>query len=354
MASNDLRSSSSGSHLAHAPSNRGRVAIFIDGNNLFHAARSAGVEIDYAKLLAYLRGEDPLLRAFFYTGVDQQAERQQGFLLWMRRNGYRVVQKELKTFPDGTKKANLDVEIAVDMLSLADKYDTAILVSGDEDFTYALNVIAYKGVRVEVAGFRANTSPRLIDVADRFHELDAIVTDISKSPSKRDSQQTEALRPSGEWSISPDRPAEKPELSGATASPAETGSVEVPDEQPSQPPVSGGTGELVGKPTQPTETASSGTAPLETVPAVVEPPPVTVDNIVVGALQSGEHPVVMAGEWEASELPAEAMPGSTLELSALVPSPELPETGRPEPGTEGDTVGSDTPGAEQSPKVGQR
>jgi Uncharacterized conserved protein len=138
MASNDLRSSSSGSHLAHAPSNRGRVAIFIDGNNLFHAARSAGVEIDYAKLLAYLRGEDPLLRAFFYTGVDQQAERQQGFLLWMRRNGYRVVQKELKTFPDGTKKANLDVEIAVDMLSLADKYDTAILVSGDEDFTYAL------------------------------------------------------------------------------------------------------------------------------------------------------------------------------------------------------------------------
>ena len=82
---------------------RGRVAIFIDGNNLFHAARSAGVEIDYAKLLNFLRGESPLLRAFFYTGVDERAERQQGFLLWMRRNGYRVVQKELKTFPDGTK-----------------------------------------------------------------------------------------------------------------------------------------------------------------------------------------------------------------------------------------------------------
>ena len=50
---------------------RGRVAIFIDGNNLFHAARSAGVEIDYAKLLNFLRGESPLLRAFFYTGVDE-------------------------------------------------------------------------------------------------------------------------------------------------------------------------------------------------------------------------------------------------------------------------------------------
>jgi len=58
-----------------------------------------------------------LFRAFFYTGVDAGAERQQGFLLWMRRNGFRVVQKELKTFYDGTRKANLDVEIAVDMLS---------------------------------------------------------------------------------------------------------------------------------------------------------------------------------------------------------------------------------------------
>jgi uncharacterized LabA/DUF88 family protein len=355
MASNDLRSSSSGSHLAHAPSNRGRVAIFIDGNNLFHAARSAGVEIDYAKLLAYLRGEDPLLRAFFYTGVDQQAERQQGFLLWMRRNGYRVVQKELKTFPDGTKKANLDVEIAVDMLSLADKYDTAILVSGDEDFTYALNVIAYKGVRVEVAGFRANTSPRLIDVADRFHELDGIVTDISKSPSKRDSQQTEVLRPSGEWPLPSERPAVKLELGEVAVPPAETGSVEILDEQPSQPPVPGGTGELVGKPSQPTETAPPEAMPPETLPEVVEPPPVTVDNIVVGALQSGEHPVVMADEaWAASELPTEMIPSPALEPSAFTPSTELPETDASESGTEGDMPGGGVPGAGQSPEVGHR
>jgi len=163
---------------------RGRVAIFIDGNNLFHAARSAGVEIDYAKLLNFLRGESPLLRAFFYTGVDERAERQQGFLLWMRRNGYRVVQKELKTFPDGTKKANLDVEIAVDMLSLVGNYDTAILVSGDEDFAYAINVVAYKGVRVEVAGFRGNTSPRLIDVADRFIDFDGVIGEICKAESR--------------------------------------------------------------------------------------------------------------------------------------------------------------------------
>lgn len=162
---------------------RGRIAIFIDGNNLFHAARFHNVDIDYNKLLRVLLGNGRLLRAFFYTGVDASAERQQGFLLWMRRNGFRVVQKELKTFYDGTRKANLDVEIAVDMLSLAGKYDTAVLVSGDEDFVYAVNAVAYKGCRVEVAGFRSNTSPRLIDVADYFIDLGEMAHLIRKDSS---------------------------------------------------------------------------------------------------------------------------------------------------------------------------
>ncbi|CAN5517164.1 MAG: NYN domain-containing protein [Pyrinomonadaceae bacterium] len=159
---------------------RGRVAVFIDGNNLFHAARFHSLDIDYNKLLRILLGDGRLLRAFFYTGVDTGAERQQGFLLWMRRNGFRVVQKELKTFYDGTRKANLDVEIAVDMLSLAGRYDTAVLVSGDEDFVYAINAVAYKGCRVEVAGFRSNTAPRLIDVADFFIDLGDIPELIRK------------------------------------------------------------------------------------------------------------------------------------------------------------------------------
>lgn len=160
--------------------NRGRVAVFIDGNNLFHAARFHNIDIDYNKLLRVLLGDGRLLRAFFYTGVDAGAERQQGFLLWMRRNGFRVVQKELKTFYDGTRKANLDVEIAVDMLSLSGKYDTAVLVSGDEDFVYAVNAVAYKGCRVEVAGFRSNTAPRLIDVADYFIDLGDIAELVRK------------------------------------------------------------------------------------------------------------------------------------------------------------------------------
>ncbi len=163
---------------------RGRVAVFIDGNNLFHAARFHTIDIDYNKLLRILLGDGRLLRAFFYTGVDAGAERQQGFLLWMRRNGFRVVQKELKTFYDGTRKANLDVEIAVDMLSLAGRYDTAVLVSGDEDFVYAVNAVAYKGCRVEVAGFRSNTAPRLIDVADFFIDLGDIAELIRKDSSQ--------------------------------------------------------------------------------------------------------------------------------------------------------------------------
>jgi uncharacterized LabA/DUF88 family protein len=159
---------------------RGRVAVFIDGNNLFHAARFHNIDIDYNKLLRVLLGDGRLLRAFFYTGVDVGAERQQGFLLWMRRNGFRVIQKELKTFYDGTRKANLDVEIAVDMLSLAGRYDTAVLVSGDEDFVYAVNAVAYKGCRVEVAGFRSNTAPKLIDVADYFIDLGEIAERVRK------------------------------------------------------------------------------------------------------------------------------------------------------------------------------
>jgi len=161
-------------------SNRGRVAIFIDGANLFYAALQLGIEIDYAKLLCYLTNSGRLLRAFFYTGVDRMNEKQQGFLLWMRRNGYRVVTKDLVQLPDGSKKANLDVEIAVDLMNLAPYYDTAVLVSGDGDLAYAVNAVAYKGVRVEVVSVRSMTSDSLIDVADYFIDLDTIKEHIQK------------------------------------------------------------------------------------------------------------------------------------------------------------------------------
>lgn len=165
----------------HVLENRGRVAIFIDGSNLFYAALQLGIEIDYTKLLCRLTGGSRLLRAFFYTGVDRTNEKQQGFLLWMRRNGYRVISKDLVQLPDGSKKANLDVEIAVDMMSLVGSYDTAVLVSGDGDLAYAVNAVSYRGVRVEVVSLRSMTSDSLINVADRYVDLDTIKEDIQKT-----------------------------------------------------------------------------------------------------------------------------------------------------------------------------
>jgi uncharacterized LabA/DUF88 family protein len=162
--------------------NRGRVAIFVDGSNLFYAALQLNIEIDYTKLLARLTGGSRLLRSFFYTGVDRTNEKQQGFLLWMRRNGYRVIAKDLIQLPDGSKKANLDVEIAVDMMALVGSYDTAVLVSGDGDLAYAVDAVSYRGVRVEVVSLRSMTSDSLINVSDRYIDLENVKEDIQKTP----------------------------------------------------------------------------------------------------------------------------------------------------------------------------
>ena len=148
----------------------------------FYAALQLGIEIDYTKLLCRLTSGSRLLRSFFYTGVDRTNEKQQGFLLWMRRNGYRVVAKDLVQLPDGSKKANLDVEIAVDMIALVGAYDTAVLVSGDGDLAYAVDCVSYRGVRVEVISLRSMTSDSLINVADRYIDLEAIKDEIQKTP----------------------------------------------------------------------------------------------------------------------------------------------------------------------------
>jgi len=160
--------------------NEEKVAIFIDGANLFYAAMHLNLEIDYTKLLRSLTKGRQLLRAYFYTPVDNGNDKQQGFLLWMRRNGYRVFTKDLVYLPDGSKKANMDVEITVDMLALAKYCDTLILLSGDGDLAYAVNAIAYQGVQVEVVSLSSMTSETLIDVADSYTDLDEIREEIQK------------------------------------------------------------------------------------------------------------------------------------------------------------------------------
>jgi uncharacterized LabA/DUF88 family protein len=160
--------------------NRGRIAIFIDGSNLFYAALQLGIEVNYTKLLRYLTGNSRLLRCFFYTGIDLTNDKQQSFLLWMRRHGYRVVTKELTQLSDGSKKVDLNVEIAVDMMTLVKYYDTAVLVSGDGDLAYAVNAVGYQGARVEVLSLRSMTSDSLINYADYYWDLSEIRQHIQK------------------------------------------------------------------------------------------------------------------------------------------------------------------------------
>ena len=157
-----------------------RVVVLIDGANLFYAASALAIEVDYTKLLYRLTLNRRLVRAYFYTAVDRNNDKQQGFLHWMRRHGYRVVTKDLVQLPDGSKKANVEVEIAIDMLALAPYCDTVILLSGDGDLAYAVNVVAYRGVRVEVFSLFSMTNDDLINVADRYVDLSSIKQEIQK------------------------------------------------------------------------------------------------------------------------------------------------------------------------------
>ncbi len=116
---------------------QGKVSVFIDAAHIFYAASTLGIEIDYSKLLSELVPHDQLLRAYFYTGVDPNNVKQQGFLLWMKRNGYRVITKEITTKDnsDGAHRSiDFCVEITTDMLTQTAFCDTVVLISGDWSF----------------------------------------------------------------------------------------------------------------------------------------------------------------------------------------------------------------------------
>ncbi|MCU0550346.1 MAG: NYN domain-containing protein [Leptolyngbya sp. Prado105] len=157
-----------------------RIVVLIDGANLFYAAMQLGMEIDYTRLLNCLTRGRSLVRAYFYTGVDRTNEKQQRFLLWMRHNGFRVVSKELIQHPDGSKKADLNIEMAVDMLTLSQHCDTIVLLSGTGDLTYAVDHVAYRGVKIEIVSLPTMTSDSLINVSDHFIDLTKLKSDIEK------------------------------------------------------------------------------------------------------------------------------------------------------------------------------
>ena len=152
------------------------VAVFVDVANIFYAAKAAGIDIDYVTLLKSATANRDFVRAYAYTGLDPENENQRQFHAFLARSGYKVVSKDIRKYGDGRMKANLDIELVVDMMRLAEKLDIAVVVSGDGDFAPAIAAVQQKGVRVEVISFRGNTSSDLIDVADVFIDI----TNIAK------------------------------------------------------------------------------------------------------------------------------------------------------------------------------
>ena len=147
------------------------VAVFVDVANIFYAAKAAGVDIDYVTLLKSAGAGRDLVRAYAYTGLDPENENQRNFHDFLRRHGYKVVSKDIRKYGDGKVKANLDIELVVDMMKTARNLDIAIVVSGDGDFAPAIRAVQEMGVRVEVISFRGNTSSDLIEVADQFTDI---------------------------------------------------------------------------------------------------------------------------------------------------------------------------------------
>jgi len=147
------------------------VAVFVDVANIFYAAKAAGTDIDYVTLLKAATAGRDFVRAYAYTGLDPDNENQRNFHAFLARNHYKVVSKDIRKYGDGKVKANLDIELVVDMMKTARNLDVAIVVSGDGDFAPAIRAVQEMGVRVEVISFRGNTSSDLIEVADLFTDI---------------------------------------------------------------------------------------------------------------------------------------------------------------------------------------
>ncbi len=97
------------------------VAVFVDVANLYYAAKSANVDVDYVTLLkGAVKGRD-LIRAYAYSGLDPDNENQRKFIEFLSKNGYKVVVKDIRKYGDGKIKANLDIELVVDLFRLADR-----------------------------------------------------------------------------------------------------------------------------------------------------------------------------------------------------------------------------------------
>lgn len=167
-----------------------RVALFIDGANLYSASRNLGFDVDYRNLLDYFRRKSHVVRAYYYSAVLESDEYSplKPLTDWLAYNGYTLVTKPAKEFTDATGrrrvKGNMDIEVAVDMLELAHRIDHAILFSGDSDFRRLVEAVQRKGVRVSVVSTIRTSPPMVADElrrqADQFLELSDIAPEFTR------------------------------------------------------------------------------------------------------------------------------------------------------------------------------
>ena len=167
-----------------------RIALFLDGANMYAAAKALSLEIDYKRLLAFFSSQAYLVRALYYTAIieDQEYSSIRPLIDWLDYNGYKMVTKPAKEFFDETGrrkiKGNMDIEIAVDILEMAPCLDHIILFSGDGDFNALVKAVQRQGKRVSVVSTLKSNPPMIADElrrqADTFIELKSILNSIGK------------------------------------------------------------------------------------------------------------------------------------------------------------------------------
>ena len=172
-----------------------KIALFIDGANLYATAKSLGFDIDYKRLLKEFQTRGDLLRAFYYTAVveDQEFSSIRPLVDWLDYNGFSVVTKATKEFVDSSGrrkvKGNMDIELAVDAMELAAHIDEMFLFSGDGDLRSLVEAVQRRGVRVTVVSTIASHPPMIADElrrqADVFVDLSTLQPKVGRDPSER-------------------------------------------------------------------------------------------------------------------------------------------------------------------------
>lgn len=172
-----------------------RIALFIDGANLYATAKSLGFDIDYKRLLKEFHSRGRLIRAFYYTALveDQEYSSIRPLIDWLDYNGYAVVTKPTKEFVDSLGrrkvKGNMDIELAVDAMEMAERIDHMVLFSGDGDFRCLVEAVQRKGVRVSVVSTITTHPPMVADElrrqADEFVDLLNLSQKIGRDPAER-------------------------------------------------------------------------------------------------------------------------------------------------------------------------